>query len=229
MIDSTVQSISDPLVVYWESFVGFLPQLVGALVVLIVGLIVASIVGAVFRKLLELAEGNAQVQNFLQRWDIRLRLSKFVGKFVWWVIFLVFLSAAVQILQVAALTDTINALVAYLPALFAASVVAVVTFVGARVVRGLVVAALDGVNFSQTRFIGTALYTVLVVFGLTLAAAQLGLDTTLVTANITVIIAGVALAFALAFGLGGREAANKIVNNLYENNKEKPRKATKRK
>lgn len=218
MLYSTVESISDPLQVYWESLVAFMPQLLGALLVLVAGLIVASIVGAVFRKLFELAEENKHTKQFLARWEIRLRLSKFAGKFAWWVVFLVFLSAAVQILQVGVLTDTLNALVAYLPALFAASVVAVVTFVGARVVRGLVVSALDGVSFSQTKFIGNAVYTVLVVFGITLAAAQLGLDMTLITANITVIVAGIVLAFALAFGLGGREVAGKIVAKMYEGN-----------
>lgn len=219
MFNSTVESISNPLQAYWESFVNFLPQLTGALLVLAAGLIVATIIATIVRKLLVLAEDNRHFQKFLGRWEIRLRLANFAGKFAWWIVFLVFLSAAVQILRIEVLTETLNALVAYLPSLFAAAVVAVVTFVGARVVRGLVVSALEGVNLGQTRFIGNAVYTVLVVFGVTLAAAQLGLDTTLITANLTVIVGGVVLAFALAFGLGGREVAAKIVGSAYENNK----------
>lgn len=216
MFESTVTSISDPLASYWDQFVSYLPQLVGALVVLLVGLIVASILGAVVNKLLTLAENDKHVTKFLNRWNIRIRLSRFVSKFVWWVVFLVFLSAAVQILKVQVLTDTINTLVAYLPAIFAASVVAVATLVGAKVVRSLISEALTGVNFTQTRLISNSVYVALVVFGLTLALAQLGLDMTLITANLTVILGGVVLALALAFGLGGREVAGKIVNNLYE-------------
>lgn len=223
MLDSTVDSISNPLTNYWNSFVDFLPQLVGAIVVIVVGLIVASVVASIVHRLLQLAENNKQTQKFLQHWDIRLRISKFVGKFVWWVLFLVFLSAAVQVLHVEALTKTINSLVAYLPSLFAAVVVAVVTLVGAKVVKGLVADALNGFNFSATRAVSTAAYIVVLVFGLTLAAAQLGLDMTIVTANVTVIVAGIMLAFGLAFGLGGRDAASRTIANMQNSKPTKKR------
>lgn len=224
MFNTTVDSISNPLVAYWEGFVAYVPQLVGALVVLVVGLIAASLIGGGAKKLLELTEKNAQIKNFLHRWNISLKLSTFVGKFVWWVVFLVFLGAAVDILAIAVLSNTLAALVAYLPSLFAAAVVAVVVLFGARIVRTLVESALEGVNFAQSRGVGLAVYIVLVVFGLTAAAAQLGLDTSLITANLTVIVGGVVLALALAFGFGGKDVANKIVNNFYEDAKSKKRK-----
>lgn len=227
MFESTVSSISDPLAAYWRQFVDYLPQLVGAIVVLIIGLVVASVLGAVVRKLLELAESNRHVTNFLKRWNISIRLSTFVSKFTWWVVFLVFLSAAVQILKIQVLTDTLNSLVAYLPSIFAASIVAVAALVGAKVVRGLIREALVGLNFAQARLVSNSVYVVLVVFGLTLALAQLGLDMTLITANLTVIVAGIVLALALAFGLGGREVAGKIVSNLYEGNKPTSKKSRK--
>lgn len=216
-MDSTVNSISGPLQQYWQSFVDYLPQLIGALVVLLVGLIVASVVATVVKKLLSLAEDNKQITAFLKRWNIRVKVANFVGQFVWWLVFLVFLSAAVQILNVPVLSATIAALVAYLPAVFAAAVVAGVTFVAAHVVRGLVVNGLDGTGFRMSRAIGTAVYVVVLVFGLTLAITQLGVDTGLITANLTVIIGGVVLAFALAFGLGGRDVAARIIENAYEN------------
>lgn len=218
-MNRTVDAISNPLTAYWNSFVDYVPQLIGALLVLVVGLIVASVIASIVSKLLSLAEENKQVKSFLQRWNIRLELSKFLGKFVWWGIFLIFISAAVDILNITVLTASLNTLVGYLPQLFAAAVVAVVALVGAGVVRSLVRSALDGVNFPQSRGVSTGVYVALLVFGLTAAAAQLGLDTSLITANITVIIGGVVLALALAFGLGGRDVAGKIVNNLYENSK----------
>lgn len=214
MKTDTVSSISDGLDNYWNQFVDYLPQLVSALVVLVIGLVVASVIAAIVKRLLAWGEDNKQVREFLKRWNIKVALSGFVSKFAWWVIFLVFVSAAVQILDVPVLTNTINQIVAYTPLLFAAAVVAGLTFVAAKVVRGLVESALSGVGFSSVRLIGGVVYTVLVVFGLTLAAAQLNLDTTLITANITVVIAGVALAAALAFGLGGRGIAGSLVAGI---------------
>lgn len=229
MWNSTVESISNPLIEYWNSFVDYLPQLVGALVILLVGLIAASIVGGIVTKLLSLGEDNQNVKKFLARWDITLRLSGFLGKLVWWAVFLVFISAAIEILNVPVLTATINTLVGYLPQLFAAAVIATLALFGARIVRALVVSALEGINFSQSRVVGAVVYVALLVFGFTLAAAQLGIDTGLLTANITVIIGGVVLALALAFGLGGRDVAGRIVENAYTNTKVAAPKANKKK
>lgn len=215
MTNDTVNAVSDPLVAYWNSFVDFMPQLVGALIVLVVGLIAATIIASIVSKLLDLAESNRQVTRFLDRWNIKLKLATFVSRFVWWAVFLIFISAAVEIINVPVLTSAINSLVAYLPSILAATVVAVVTLIGAHVVRGLVRSGLEGIGVAQSKALSTAAYVVLLVFGLTAAVAQLGVDTTLLTANITVVLGGVVLALALAFGLGGREVAGKLVNNFY--------------
>lgn len=222
-MDYTVSSITSPLEQYWQNFVDFVPQLIGALVVLVVGLIVASIIAAIIKKLIELGESNRHVVKFLKNWNIRFKASKFVGTFVWWVIFLVFISAAAQILQVQVLTETINSLVDYTPALFAAALVAALTMVGAHVLRGLIVEALDGVKFAGSKVVGLAVYVAVLVFGFTIAASQLGIETSLITANLTVIVAGVVFALALAFGLGGKEVAGRIVEDVYTSTKSKRR------
>ena len=219
MVDTTVNAISDPLEKYWNGFVDYVPQLVGGLLILVIGLIIASIISAIAGKLLDLVEENGQVQRFLAHWNLQVNLSKFVSRFVWWAVFLVFVSAAVDVLDIPVLSESVSMLVGYLPQLFAAAVIATVVVIGAGVVRGLVRSALDGVGFRQSRGIATAAYVALLVFGLTAAAAQLGIDTTLITANLTVIVAGVVFALALAFGLGGREAAGRIVNGWYEESK----------
>lgn len=213
-MNSTVNSIGDALTNYWNVVVDFLPQLVAALVVLIIGLIVASLISTAVAKLLGWVEDHRQVKSFLKRWDIKVQIAGIVGKFIWWIVFLVFLSAAVQLLQVQVLTETINTIVGYTPLLFAAAVVAGLTLLAAHVVRGLVESALDGVGFKASRVVGTGVYVVLLVFGFTLAAAQLQLDMTLITANLTVIVAGIALAGGLAFGLGGREVAGSLLAGL---------------
>ncbi len=212
-VDGSVSSISSSFSDYWDRFVDFLPQLIAALILILIGIIVASILSALAKKITEFIENEKHVATFVKRWGIRVRAAKFVGMFVWWISFLVFLSAAVQILAIPVITDTINSLVAYAPQLFAAAVVAGLTLVAGRVVRSLVVAAIDGAGLRGSGFIGTAVYVAVLVFGFTLAAAQLGLDTSLVTANVTVVVGAFALAGALAFGLGARDVAGSIVSS----------------
>ncbi len=219
MYNTTINAISDPLSRYWQGFLDYLPHLLGGIAIIVVGLIIASIIAGIFEKLLGLGESNQKVQDFLGRWNIKLQLSKFIGRFIWWAIFLVFISAAVDVLNIPVVSSTLVMLVGYLPSLFAAAVIATIVFVGARVVRSLIQSALDGVGFAQANAVAMTAYIALLVFGLTAAVSQLGVDTTLLTANITVIIGGVVLALALAFGLGGRETAGKIVAKWYEGGK----------
>lgn len=221
MPEQTVRTVTDPLEGYWNRFVDYVPQLFGAIVVLLVGLIVASIIAGVVKKVLELLENEKRVAEFLGRWNIKVKAAKFISKFAWWLVFLVFLSASVNILDIGVLTESINSLVAFLPALFAAAAVAVLTVVAARVVKELVVGALASFGFKGRRTLGAASYVIVFAFGLTLAAAQLGLDTTILTANITIIVAGIVLAMALAFGLGGKDLAARLLNEAYEHSRTK--------
>lgn len=207
----TVNSIGDSLKQDWDKFVHFLPQLIGAIIVVIIGLIVAAIIGSLAKKLVKFLEEEKHVKDFLAKWKVRVRASKFVGMFVWWVVFLAFLSAAVQVLKVDVLTSTIHSLVNYAPQLFAAAVIAGLSLVAARVVKGLVVEGLQSTGFNGTKAIGAGVYTAVLIFGLTIAATQLGLDLALITANVTVIVAGAALAAALAFGLGSRDIAGSLL------------------
>lgn len=213
-MDSTVNTIGGALESYWHKAIEFIPLLIGAIVVLIIGFIVAAIISSIVKKLLGLAENNTHIASFMQKWNIKLKASEFVGAFVWWVVFLVFLSAAVQILDVEVLTYTINSIVAYTPTLFAAAVIFALTLVGARVVKGLIVSALDGVGFKLSGLIGIIAYVAIVSFGFTLGAAQLGIETAIITANLTVIVSGIALAAALAFGLGSRHVAGSLIAGM---------------
>jgi hypothetical protein len=94
-----------------------------------------------------------------------------------------------------------------------------VTIAGARLVRDVILASLARMQVSFAQSVASASFYVVMVFGLVMAVSQLGFDTTILTANITVIISGVVLALALAFGLGGRDTAKKVVDEAYANYK----------
>lgn len=210
-VGTTTNSISDALSDDWNKFVHFLPEIVAALVVLLIGLIVATVLASVAKRLITMLEEEHHIKSFLAKWKVHVRTSKFISMFVWWVVFLAFISAAVQVLNIDILTQTVNSLVAYAPQLFAAALVAGLTLIAARVIKSLTVEGLKATGFSGTKAIGAVVYVAVLVFGLTIAAAQLGLDLALITANITVLVGGVALAAALAFGLGSRGVAGSLV------------------
>ncbi len=163
-----------------------------------------------------MAEKNKQVQKGMKNLGFNLfSLTNFGLTILRWAIMLIFYSAAVDVLGIQVLTDTFDSLIAYTPKIFAATMVAGLTILVANVVADIVMEAAKNAKIKAARSLSSVARIVVMVFGFPLAAAQLGLDLTIINNNLTVIVAGVMLAFGLAFGLGGREVAGRIVEDAY--------------
>lgn len=208
--DSIVQAFEDLI----DQVVAATPKILAAIAVMAIGVIVASILAKITRKLLGWVERNKFVRTAVAAAGLAGNLSRLAGKFVYWAVFLIFLSAAITVLDLQSLSETVDKIVGFLPALFSAAFVFFLAYFGSVVLRDLVVSSLKEVRFAYHRVVGIVVQTFIIVFGVVTAAAQLGLDVTLVTNNITVIVAGFVLAFAIAFGLGGRSMAGSFVTGL---------------
>ncbi len=205
-----------------QGSIEFLPKLLVALLLLLVGVVVARVISKLVGKLVDMIESSKVVEESLAKLGSKpIDIDGIVALFTKWAILIVFLSAAVDVLGLQVLTNTFDSLVAFVPNILAASVVAGLTLVAGNVVYDLVSQTAKKARVKAYNGLGNAARVVVYVFGLPLAVAQLGLDVTLLTNNITVIVAGVTLAFALAFGLGGREVAGKLLDDAYKNWKRK--------
>lgn len=215
---SLIETLEDSFLDLADGAVEFLPKLLVALLLLLVGIIVAGIISKLVGRLVDYVENSKPVTKTLKEVGIKsVDIDGVVSIFVKWAIILIFLSASVDVLGLDALTDTFDALVAFTPNIFAAAVIAALAFVASNALRDMVDATAKSAKISVHNFLASATKVVVLVFGLPLAVAQLGLDLTIINNNITVVVAGLMLAFGLAFGLGGREAAGKIVDDLYKN------------
>ncbi len=209
---------------FWTAVGGFVPKLIGAIVVIILGALVAKLVEQLVRKGLELVgvnklKENRTVSKTLKTTGLEGDFVGVIGRVSFWVVIIIFAITAAEVLELTAMRDVIGDLLAYLPNVFAAIIVLTVTIAGARLLRDAVAAALNKMSVDFVRPVANAAFYVLVIFGSLMALNQLGFDTTILTANVTVIVAGVMLAFALAFGLGGRDVAARILEKMYENTK----------
>ncbi len=220
MTESTnniVDTLETSMLELVDGAVTFVPKLLVALLLLMIGSIVARVISGFIGRALRFVENHKFVTGTLADLKIStVAVSGILSTVAKWAIMLIFWGAAVDVLGLEVLTDTFNALLAFVPRIFAAALVAGLTFVAGRAVRDIVTDTAHKAGVGPYRVLGSVARGAVLLFGVPLAAAQLGFDMTIINNNLTVIVAGIMLALGLAFGLGGREVAGKMVGDAYQ-------------
>jgi small-conductance mechanosensitive channel len=204
----------------YEQLIYFAPKVVMALVVLVVGYIVARLVAQVFNKLseklgLQLAAERSGLAESMRHMGIQRNVPAIVGTIVFWLLMCVFFMAAFNILELTALTAATSAVVNYIPKLLVATVVAVVGLLVASFLRGVIATSADRLGLTYAEHLANASYYVLALLTFILAFNQLGLNYPLLDSLIMIACGGLALGFGLAVGFGGRDVVAGILAGYY--------------
>ncbi|MEX0748724.1 MAG: hypothetical protein WD467_03595 [Candidatus Saccharimonadales bacterium] len=220
--------VTDSANEFWQSIGTFMPKLLGAILLIILGALVAKLAESLTKKVLEFIginklKTNKTVAQTLRTTGLEADWVGLAARVVFWVVIVIFALTAADVLELNAMRDVIRELLNYLPNVLAAAIVLTVTVAGARLVRDAVAVGLARMSVDFASPIATVAFYSLVAFGSLMAVDQLGFDTTILTANITVIVAGVMLGLALAFGLGGRDTAARIIERAYTRSEKSPR------
>ena len=202
-----------------NSLFGFIPNLIGFLVILVVGYFVAKILKSVTAKLLAKVGlddhlHSGQTGEYVERMSPGASPSRLIAAVVFWFIFLFALSAAIGALQIPAVTAFMNQVLAYLPNVIVAVLIFVVAGVVAAGVAGLVAKTMGD---TPTGKVVAAVVPALVMgIAIFMILNQLKIAPEIVQITYTALIGAVALGLALAFGLGGREVAAEMLRNAYQ-------------
>lgn len=202
-----------------DNLVGFLPNLIGCLLLILVGYIVAKIVAGVVTKALQkvgldrhLHESDAN--RYVERVMPGASPSRGIARVVFWLIFVFFLTSAVAALKVPAVTNFMNQVLAYLPNV----IVAIVIFVVAAVIAGAVAAGVTKLmgDTPTGKVVATVVPALVMVIAMFMILNQLRIAEQIVTIAFAATVGALALGLALAFGLGGRDVARKILEDAYD-------------
>lgn len=223
-VKSITEQFSDSANEFWTTVGDYLPKLIGALLLVIAALIVAKLAQALVERVLRFVRvdkiaKNKRVEQTLKSAELNIDFVATAGRITFWVIIIIFALTIADVLGLTAMSDVIRELLDYLPNVLAAAIVLTVTFAGARLVRDAIAAALRHMRIDFANTVASVMFYVLIVFGSLMALDQLGFDTTILAANVTVIVAGIVFALSLAFGLGGRDTAKKVIDESYANYK----------
>jgi hypothetical protein len=201
-----------------NAFLVALPSIVGALLLLVIGWIVAGFVGGLVARLLrkvgvdQLAT-KAGITAFLQRARLKLDTPGLVGGIITWYVRLIFVVMAANAVGITAVSDVLGQIIAFIPNLLVALLILGAFAWLAGVTRNLVTGATESAGVPNSGALATLAYATVLGFGIVAAASQIGVGATLINILFTGIVAAVAIAFGLAFGLGGREEAAKVLQD----------------
>ncbi len=221
VIQNWADIIAGSLQALWLGVIGFLPSLLAALIVFVIGLIVAAGLGALVEKIFDALRldtflSKLGLSPYFERAGLRLRASRFLGQLVNWFLIIAFLLASSDILGLGALSEFLRSVLYYIPNIAVAVLIMLAAVVLASFLRRTVTAAVLSAKLHGSHFLGTLTWWSVVVFGLLASLVQLNIAPSIINSLVTGFIAMLALAGGLAFGLGGRDYAGYLVNKLRE-------------
>lgn len=202
-----------------NGLLGFIPSLIGFLIILVIGFLIARAVRALVTTLLRKAKldhalHSGQSGEYVKKVSPEASPSALVGGVVFWLIFLFVLTAAIGALKIPSVTAFMDRVLNYLPNVIAAVIIFVIAGAIAAAIGGAV-AKLMG-DTPTGKVVGTAVPVLIMGIAVFMILNQLRIAPAIVQITYIALLGSVALGSALAFGLGGREVAGQMLTQAYE-------------
>ena len=210
-----VTDISQALLGTLAVFLAALPSILGAIVLIVAGWIIAGLVAALVVRVLrairidQLAD-RAGVTTFLRRANVRADAAGVIAGLAKWYIRLVFLLLAANAVGLTAVSGIVTSVLAFIPNLIVAMFILGVFSWLASTAKNVVSGGMESAGLPNASGIGAIAFGAVLAFGIVAAADQLGVAQTIVDTLFIGVVAALALAFGLAFGLGGQQQAAQI-------------------
>ncbi|MBO0592471.1 mechanosensitive ion channel [Cellulophaga sp. E16_2] len=197
-----------------------IPNILGAIIILLIGWLITKIVVIVLKKVLKLTKIDRLTEiinekNIFGKAEIKFNTSAVILGFVKWILFLVFLIIASDIMNWKIVSVEIGNLLRYLPKLFSAIALFMIGLYIANFVRKAVKGVFDSFDLTGAKAIsGLVFYIIAIIITIT-ALNQAGIDTQIITNNLTIILGAFLASIAIAFGLGSKDVVGDLLRAFY--------------
>lgn len=217
--------LKSTLITIWQAVAAFLPKLVIAVVIFIIGWIVATIVGKLIAQIIrplniESVLKGLKVEEALEHAGLKLNVGGFVGGLVKWFFIVVFLVASLDVLGLQQVNDFLREdVLGFLPNLIIAVLILLVAAVIGDAMQRIITASARAANFRTASLLGAVTKWAIWVFAIFSALQHLKVE--LIGPLFNSIMIALAIGFGLAFGLGGQDAAAKFIDRVKQEMSEK--------
>jgi len=204
----------------WLGVIGFVPNLVIALIIFVIGWVIASVLGRVVSQIVKAlkvdgALASAGFEDIMAKAGFGLNTGYFIGELVKWFIIVVFLVAAFDVLGLSQVTIFLKDVVLlYLPNVFVAALILLAAALIAQFTQRVVAGSAKAAGISSAHFLGGVSRWAIWIFAILAAISQLGIAGVFAQTLFTGVVVALSLAIGLSFGLGGKDAAAKYIDRL---------------
>jgi hypothetical protein len=203
----------------WNRIVNFIPNVFGAILILLIGWIIAflleKLIDQVVRVIgLQSLSEKVKLEDGIKKVGIKKDFAGLVAAFFKWVILIVAFLAAAQVLQLSAVVNFLNSILAYVPNVAAAAAILLIGVVLANFLATVVTSVTKGIEVGYAELLSVVVRWSIMIFAFLAALVQLNVASYLIQTLFTGFVALFAIAGGLAFGLGGKDAAGEFVNKL---------------
>lgn len=220
MFENSSNVLADSFTNLWTGVIGFLPQIVIALVIFIVGWIVASLVGRIIEQVFKAikvdeALRKTGIDDTFSKAGIVLNTGKFVGGLVKWFVIVVFLMASFDVLKLTQVNEFLKSVViGYIPRVVVAVLMLLVAAVIAEALKKIIITSTKAAGLTSANLLGNIAKWIIWVFAILVSLVQLGIGEPIINTLFTGVVVAFSIAFGLAFGLGGQSAAGEAISKI---------------
>jgi hypothetical protein len=209
----------------WDAFATkitvFLPELLGALIIFVVGLLIAKLfkLGVIkFLRLIrfDVAAEKTGVKEFLNKGNIKKTSSEVMGLLIYWFIMILVIIASLDALGLPIVSDILNDIFLYIPNVVAAIIVLILGILFANLLAAIVRTAASNAGLTISEGLGKLTLYAIVTFSVAVALTQLNIGEEIITYAFITAFGAIALALALAFGIGGKDVAAEYLRKWLE-------------
>jgi len=214
------QPVLDSLTKILTDILNFLPRFANGLIVLIVGYFVSALIRWIVRLVLrsirlEQLAHRGGVTSALQGLGIRAPIGEILAQIVFFFLILSFATAAMQLMGLTTVATLLQNVLTFIPRAISGALIVIFGSMLARFLGGTITTVADSVNITYANALGKIIEYAIVAFVVVLAISTLGVDTTILTTSLTIIIASAGLALALTFAFGARDSARNVIAGYY--------------
>ncbi len=212
-------AVNDSWAVIWDRFINFLPNLIGAIVILvigwIIGMVVALIIDRLFRIIgLQTLFEKAKVEDVLKKGKIEKDTTALLASVGKWIIYLVSLIAAANTLRLPDVAVFLDRILTYIPSVVAGGAILLIGLVLAHFLSNVVKGTLVAADFVFAEAVSGIVRYSIIIFTFLAFLAQVGIAGSLINTLFIGLVAFLAIAGGLAFGLGGKDTAHDILEKI---------------
>lgn len=205
-----------------QLFIAYAPKFVGGLIFIIACFIVYKLVLYIVKKILKISRLNAlngklNNNDILKKSSITLNLENIILQVVKWFLILIILIVGADFFGLTIVSQQISNLIAYLPQLISAILIFVLGFYFASKIKDMLQTILKSMDIKGSNIISNIAFYFIIIFIIITALNQAGVNTDIITNNLTIILGAILLTFTIGFGLGSRKIIHLLLLGFYTN------------